>query len=138
MTRHPTNYNFTTFTYKMKTANILYIVLGVLVAITVLITALKYKRDQSKQKTLYERLGGVYSIAAVVDHFSDALVENPVVGKDSQNEFLSDWHHDGTIALNCKGTEAQYDDMIQVYMKFCLEFKNNQVQNTNCDSSNPQ
>jgi hemoglobin len=31
------------------------------------------------EKTLYERLGGVYAIAAVVDHFSDALVENPIV-----------------------------------------------------------
>ena len=26
------------------------------------------------EKSLYERLGGVFAIAAVVDHFSDALV----------------------------------------------------------------
>ena len=36
---------------------------------------------QSKQaapeKSLYERLGGVFAIAAVVDHFSDAVVKNP-------------------------------------------------------------
>ena len=32
------------------------------------------------EKTLYERLGGVFAIAAVVDHFSDAVVKNPIVG----------------------------------------------------------
>lgn len=31
-------------------------------------------------KSLYERLGGVFAIAAVVDHFSDAVVKNPIVG----------------------------------------------------------
>ncbi len=29
------------------------------------------------KKSLYERLGGVFAIAAVVDHFSDAVVKNP-------------------------------------------------------------
>jgi hemoglobin len=42
--------------------------------------------------SLYERLGGVFSIAAVVDHFSDALIRNPVVGQSSQNEALRAWH----------------------------------------------
>jgi hemoglobin len=42
--------------------------------------------------SLYERLGGVFSIAAVVDHFSDALIQNPVVGQSSQNEALRSWH----------------------------------------------
>jgi hemoglobin len=37
------------------------------------------------EKSLYERLGGVFAIAAVVDHFSDAVVENPIVGKTSKN-----------------------------------------------------
>lgn len=44
-----------------------------------------------KEKSLYERLGGIYAIAAVVDKFSDALIINPVVGKNSSNEFLRDW-----------------------------------------------
>ena len=44
------------------------------------------------EQSLYERLGGVFSIAAVVDHFSDALVKNPVVGQGSKNAALSDWH----------------------------------------------
>jgi hemoglobin len=44
------------------------------------------------EKTLYERLGGVFAIAAVVDHFSDAVVQNPSVGKTSNNPALREWH----------------------------------------------
>jgi len=44
------------------------------------------------EKSLYERLGGVFAIAAVVDHFSDAVVKNPVVGQKSKNPQLRDWH----------------------------------------------
>ena len=36
------------------------------------------------EKSLYERLGGVFAIAAVVDHFSDAVVKNPIVGQKVQ------------------------------------------------------
>ena len=35
-------------------------------------------------QSLYDRLGGVFAIAAVVDHFSDAVVKNPIVGQESQ------------------------------------------------------
>jgi hemoglobin len=42
--------------------------------------------------TLYQRLGGVFAIAGVVDHFSDAVVRNPVVGQGSQNQALREWH----------------------------------------------
>ena len=44
------------------------------------------------EKTLYERLGGVFAIAAVIDHFSDAVVQNPRVGKTSKNAALKEWH----------------------------------------------
>ena len=44
------------------------------------------------EKSLYDRLGGIYAIAAVVDHFSDAIVKNPIVGKDSKNPALRKWH----------------------------------------------
>ena len=44
------------------------------------------------EKSLYERLGGVFAIAAVVDHFSEAVVKNPIVGKTSKNPALKDWH----------------------------------------------
>jgi hemoglobin len=44
------------------------------------------------EKSLYERLGGVFAIASVVDHFSDAVVQNPIVGKTSKNPALREWH----------------------------------------------
>ena len=44
------------------------------------------------EQSLYDRLGGVFAIAAVVDHFSDAIVENPIVGQASQNPALREWH----------------------------------------------
>lgn len=44
------------------------------------------------ESSLYERLGGVFAIAAVVDRFSDALVDNPIVGQRSSNPALGDWH----------------------------------------------
>ena len=44
------------------------------------------------EPTLYERLGGAFAIAAVVDRFSDALFDNPVVGTASANPQLREWH----------------------------------------------
>jgi len=46
------------------------------------------------EPTLYDRLGGVFAIAAVVDHFSDAIVKDPAVGQGSPNPELDDWHTD--------------------------------------------
>ena len=42
--------------------------------------------------SLYERLGGAFAIAAVIDHFSDAVVQNPIVGRESKNPALREWH----------------------------------------------
>ena len=44
------------------------------------------------EESLYDRLGGVFAIAAVVDHFSDAIVRNPKVGQQSANPALRQWH----------------------------------------------
>ena len=44
------------------------------------------------EPSLYERLGGVFAIAAVIDHFSDAVVRNPKVGQESENPELRAWH----------------------------------------------
>ena len=49
-------------------------------------------KETTSEKSLYERLGGVFAIAAVVDHFSDAVVKNPVVGQKSKNPQLREWH----------------------------------------------
>ena len=43
------------------------------------------------EASLYERLGGVFAIAAVVDHFSDAVIANPKVGRGSANAELDEW-----------------------------------------------
>jgi len=42
--------------------------------------------------SLYERLGGAFAISAVIDHFSDAVVQNPIVGQRSDNPALREWH----------------------------------------------
>jgi hemoglobin len=62
-----------------------------LVAASVAVLAKADKAD-AQEKSLYERLGGVFAIAAVVDHFSDALVKNPIVGEKSENPQLREWH----------------------------------------------
>jgi hemoglobin len=49
-------------------------------------------KQATPEKSLYERLGGVFAIAAVVDHFSDAVVKNPIVGQKSKNPQLREWH----------------------------------------------
>ena len=43
------------------------------------------------EASLYERLGGVFPIAAVVDHFSDAVVRNPITGQGSKDPKLDEW-----------------------------------------------
>ncbi len=45
------------------------------------------------ESSLYERLGGAFAIAGVVDHFSDAIVKNPIVGQASENPALREWHN---------------------------------------------
>lgn len=49
-------------------------------------------------KSLYDRLGGSFAIAAVVDHFSDKVLANPTVGKASKNPALREWSTQQTEA----------------------------------------
>jgi hemoglobin len=49
-------------------------------------------QETAPEGSLYERLGGIFAIAAVVDHFSDAVVANPIVGQQSPNPQLREWH----------------------------------------------
>jgi hemoglobin len=51
------------------------------------------------EASLYERLGGAFAIAAVVDHFSDAIVRNPIVGERSENPALREWHTNNLARL---------------------------------------
>ncbi|MER8430073.1 group I truncated hemoglobin [Mesorhizobium caraganae] len=69
------------------------VVAGLAGASTVILAMNNAGANQTKlEKSLYERLGGVFAIAAVVDHFSDAVVKNPVVGQKSKNPQLREWH----------------------------------------------
>ncbi len=45
-----------------------------------------------EERSLYERLGGVFAIAAVVDRFSDEVVRNQIAGQGSDNPRLREWH----------------------------------------------
>ena len=45
-------------------------------------------------ESLYERLGGAFAIAAVIDHFSDAVVRNPITGQGSKDPELDEWSRD--------------------------------------------
>jgi hemoglobin len=44
------------------------------------------------EKSLYERLGGVFAIVPVMDHFREAVLKNPVVGKKFKNPQVAEWH----------------------------------------------
>jgi hemoglobin len=46
------------------------------------------------EASLYDRLGGAFAIAAVIDHFSDAVVRNPIAGQKSDNPELREWSND--------------------------------------------
>ena len=47
-------------------------------------------KDRTKKKgTLYDRVGGIFAIAAVVDRFSDAIIVNP---KLNRNPALVEWN----------------------------------------------
>ena len=48
------------------------------------------------EPSLYERLGGVYAISAVVDSFSDQLVEKGTI--EEQNPKIKDWNENEAAA----------------------------------------
>ena len=49
-------------------------------------------KSKNEEKTLYERLGGIYVISGLVDHFSDAVINDPIAGKNSSNPCLKKWY----------------------------------------------
>jgi hemoglobin len=44
------------------------------------------------EQSLYDRLGGVFAIAAVVNRFSDLIFDDPIAGRTSKNPALRAWH----------------------------------------------
>ncbi|MBC7741424.1 MAG: group 1 truncated hemoglobin [Bdellovibrionaceae bacterium] len=64
---------------------------AVFATMTALFSAFCLPASAENKKSLYDRLGGAFAIAAVVDHFSDAIIKNPVVGQNSKNPDLKKW-----------------------------------------------
>ena len=42
--------------------------------------------------SLYDRLGGIFAIAGVVNYFSDEIIKDPIAGARSPNPRLRRWH----------------------------------------------
>ena len=76
----------------MKIQNSFIKSLATILALAAFFAVIPMQSAPQTEKSLYERLGGVFAIAAVVDHFSDAVVKNPIVGKTSKNPALREWH----------------------------------------------
>jgi hemoglobin len=49
-----------------------------------------------EEPSLYERLGGAYAISAVVDYFSDQLVEQDTI--EGENPNIKDWNENKAAA----------------------------------------
>lgn len=65
---------------------------GVLILFALALTLPLQANPDTEKNSLYDRLGGAFAIAAVIDHFSDAVVQNPLVGASSKNPALREWH----------------------------------------------
>ncbi|MDQ0463627.1 hemoglobin [Caulobacter ginsengisoli] len=48
--------------------------------------------DKPSGPSLYDRLGGIFAIAAVVNYFSDEIIKDPIAGAQSANPRLREWH----------------------------------------------
>jgi hemoglobin len=47
---------------------------------------------KAAEKSLYDRLGGIFAIAGLVNYFSDEIIKDPVAGAQSRNPALREWH----------------------------------------------
>ena len=64
------------------------------------------------EPTLYERLGGIFAIAAVIDNFSDRLVKNPKIV--NANPELREWH---TVTYHTRMPGLKWGRTLWVAMK---------------------
>jgi hemoglobin len=44
------------------------------------------------EKSLFDRLGGIFAIAGLVNYFSDEILKDPIAGTQSSNPALRQWH----------------------------------------------
>ena len=83
----------------MKTKASIVRSVGIVVTVVLILVGTSQHVAAQTEKSLYERLGGVFAISQVIDHFSDALIKNPIVGKNSKNPALRDWHRNSLNRL---------------------------------------
>jgi hemoglobin len=50
------------------------------------------RKQPAAAQSLYDRLGGIFAIAAVVNYFSDEIIRDPIAGARSRNPQLREWH----------------------------------------------
>jgi hemoglobin len=73
-------------------ALLIIIILIAIIVVAFIATSRMATRASVDPESLYNRLGGVYNIAKVVDHFSDALIDKRV--GESSNPELADWNRE--------------------------------------------
>src|SRR5215204_753802 len=83
----------------MKTKASIVRSIGIAITLTIIFVGTARQAAAQAEKSLYDRLGGVFAIAQVVDHFSDALIKNPIVGQNSKNVALRNWHRNSLNRL---------------------------------------
>lgn len=79
---------------KMKTKRIALVFIMVAIVIAFFWWCFKKIKDSGNRDypSLYSRLGGIFPISQIINDFSDALINNPVVGKRSKNKLLAEWN----------------------------------------------
>lgn len=61
------------------------------IIVLIIVGIIYHYKIRKTSPTLYDQLGGIYAIANVVNDFSDRIINNPIVGKESKNPYLRDW-----------------------------------------------
>lgn len=70
----------------------------VVVLILLIAVYAAWHRRPQNAASLYDRLGGAFPIAGVVDYFSDEILKSPLVGVNSPNPQLRKWSRDQAAA----------------------------------------
>lgn len=60
-------------------------------ALVLVVAAAARRHRRPPRRSLYDRLGGAFPVAAVVNRFSDEVLRSPVVGVGSPNPQLREW-----------------------------------------------
>lgn len=77
----------------MKDQILILLIISIAIVAIIIYCTYGYKISNTKSEpSLYTRLGGIFPISAVVNHFSDALLTNKIVGVNSKNPYLRDWN----------------------------------------------